>query len=89
MASLRSIEAESKIPSHWQRNDNTNPNRSLTDLQEVRKLANKVDPSYDLDGDGVVGQRDLLISKIFDKDGDGKLNAVERRNADEAIRNVS
>ena len=44
---------------------------------------------YDLDGDGVVGNRDLVISKLFDKDGDGKLNAEERRNAEEAIKNVS
>ena len=28
-----------------------------------------------------------MLSKIFDKDKDGKLNAEERRNADEAIRN--
>ena len=26
---------------------------------------------------------------LFDKDGDGKLNAEERKNADEAVRNVS
>ena len=45
------------------------------------------DLSYDLDGDGIVGNRDLVLSKIFDKDKDGKLNAEERRNADEAIRN--
>ena len=33
------------------------------------------DLSYDLDGDGVVGNRDLVISKLHDKDKDGKLNA--------------
>jgi len=42
-----------------------------------------------LDGDGFVGGRDYIISKIFDKDGDGKLNAEERKAADEAVRNVS
>jgi hypothetical protein len=42
-----------------------------------------------LDGDGFVGGRDFVISKIFDKDGDGKLNAEERKAADEAVRNVS
>jgi hypothetical protein len=36
-----------------------------------------------------VGGRDYVISKIFDKDGDGKLNAEERRNADDAVKNVS
>ena len=45
--------------------------------------------SFDLDGDGIVGNRDLVISKLFDKDQDGKLNAAERAAADEAIRNVS
>ena len=49
----------------------------------------KADPSFDLDGDGIVGNRDMRISKLFDKDGDGKLNARERRNAEEAIKNVS
>lgn len=28
-----------------------------------------------------------MISKIFDKDGDGKLNEEERKAADEAVRN--
>ena len=39
-----------------------------------RKLENSVHMSYDLDGDGYVGNSDYLISKIFDKDRDGKLN---------------
>lgn len=47
------------------------------------------DQSYDLDGDGFVGGRDLVIAKIFDKDKDGKLNADEKKTALEAIRNVS
>jgi len=42
-----------------------------------------------LDGDGFVGGRDYVISKIYDKDGDGKLNQEERKAADEAVRNVS
>jgi len=32
------------------------------------------DLSYDIDGDGVVGNRDLVLGKLFDKDGDGRLN---------------
>ena len=39
------------------------------------------DPSYDLDGDGVVSNMDLVISKFFDKDRDGRLNTGERKNA--------
>jgi hypothetical protein len=29
--------------------------------------------SYDLDGDGIVGGRDMVIAKIFDKNKNGKL----------------
>jgi hypothetical protein len=36
-----------------------------------------------------VGGRDYVISKIFDKDGDGKLNTSERQAADQAVRDVS
>ena len=78
-----------KLPTHWTRGGNTNPNRSLTELEEKRKLDRRADPSYDLDGDGIVGNRDMYISKLFDKDKDGKLNEVERKNAMDAIRNVS
>ena len=47
------------------------------------------DISFDLDGDGYVGGRDYVLSKMFDKDGDGRLNTQERKAADEAVRNVS
>lgn len=30
-----------------------------------------------------------MIAKIFDKDNDGKLNQNERKEADEAVKNVS
>jgi len=59
----------------------------LTDLTANRRREYVPDISYDLDGDGIVGNRDLVLSKLFDKDGDGRLNAAERKNADEAIRN--
>jgi hypothetical protein len=39
-----------------------------------RKLKDKPDISYDLDGDGIVGGRDLVVAKAFDKDKDGKLD---------------
>ena len=45
--------------------------------------------SFDLDGDGYVGNKDYVLSKVFDKDGDGKLNQEERKNADLAIKAVS
>lgn len=43
--------------------------------------------SFDLDGDGIVGNRDLVIAKLYDKDGDGKLNKAERAAAEEGLRN--
>ena len=39
------------------------------------------DPTFDLDGDGIVGGRDLVLAKRFDKDGDGRLNTGERKAA--------
>ena len=37
--------------------------------------------SNDLDGDGYVGNKDLVVAKHFDKDGDGRLNTAEKANA--------
>ena len=42
-----------------------------------------------MDGDGLVGNRDYVIAKLFDKDKDGKLNAQERKAAMEALSNVN
>jgi hypothetical protein len=36
-------------------------------------------PTFDLDGDGIVGGRDLAISKLFDQDKDGRLNTQEKK----------
>ena len=41
--------------------------------------------SNDLDGDGFVGNKDLVIAKHFDKDNDGRLNTAEKANAMKAI----
>ena len=41
--------------------------------------------TYDLDKDGIVGGRDLMISKLFDKDNDGVLNEQERKAAYDAL----
>ena len=49
----------------------------------------KPDISFDLDGDGYVGNKDYVFGKLFDKDGDGKLNAEERKNAEDALKAVS
>ena len=85
----QSFAGDVKIPSHWAKQSNTNPNKTFTEVINNRRRGNLPDISFDLDGDGVVGNRDMVLSKLFDKDGDGRLNASERRNAEEAIKNVS
>jgi hypothetical protein len=42
--------------------------------------------SYDLDGDGIVGGRDLVIANIFDKDKKGSLTKEEKEAALKALR---
>ena len=36
------------------------------------------DPSYDMDGDGIVNARDLVLARLFDTNNDGKLDDEER-----------
>ena len=80
---------EVRIPNWWQRGPKANANRTHTDMNLNRRRQLRPDLSFDLDGDGIVGNRDFVLAKLFDKDGDGKLNVAERAAADEAIRNVS
>lgn len=47
------------------------------------------DASYDLDGDGHIGQMDYVVSKLHDLDKDNKLNQSERKAALKAIEDVS
>lgn len=54
-------------------------------MQE-RKAALMPHISYDLDGDGIVGGRDLVIATRFDKNRVGKLAADERETALKALR---
>jgi hypothetical protein len=63
------------------------PIRSRSELMQVRRRSTIPDPSYDFDGDGVVGQLDYFIGKCFDKDADGRLTASERGRAENAIKN--
>ena len=78
-------------PEQWKGNNLPNGQtvKTNTELHEARRRSKIPDISFDLDGDGFVGNRDFVISKLFDKDGDGKLNVQERKAADEAVRNVS
>ena len=60
------------VPSSWQGHPE---HATRAALKETRRRDFLADPSFDLDGDGVVNQRDYFFAKRFDKDGDGKLNA--------------
>jgi len=79
-----------RIPTWWGGSNSPDAEKKTrTELLEIRRKERMPDISYDLDGDGYVGGRDYVLYKIFDKDGDGKLNTAERKAADEAVRNVS
>lgn len=76
-------DSDVKIPGNWK---GPNPGKTRTKLNEDRKTEFIPHPSFDLDGDGIVGGRDLVIAKAFDKDKDGKLNDKEKSNALEALK---
>ena len=74
-----------RIP--WQTNINSiSTPMTRTKLLERRKKDRIPDISYDLDNDGYVGGKDFVLSKLYDIDGDGKLNETERKNALEGIK---
>lgn len=75
-----------KLPSGWTHEP---AYASRTELLLGRKRAAVPHPSFDLDGDGVVGSQDLVISKLFDQDRDNVLNQLERSQATEAIKAVA
>ena len=64
-------------------------NPSVTTKEQLlqnRKKSLRPDPSFDLDNDGYIGNLDLFLGKRFDLDKDGKLNATERSNAENALK---
>lgn len=73
-----------RIPDNWK---GPNPGKTRTKLIQDHRAEFIPHPSYDIDGDGIVGGRDLVIAKVFDKDRDGVLNAQEKKNAVEALKN--
>ena len=78
-----------KIKLPWESKTNLNRSSPMTckKLQEKRKKEKIPDISYDLDGDGFVGNKDFVLSKRYDADCDGKLDETERKNALEGIKN--
>lgn len=65
-----------RIPSQW--NSSANIVKTNKQLQKVRRMERIPDPSFDLNGDGTVSAHEYAISKMFDFDFDGKLNAQEK-----------
>jgi len=56
------------IPDWWGgKNIDSNRIKNRSEMIIKRKNLNRPDISYDLDGDGYVGGRDYLLSKLFDK----------------------
>ena len=52
--------------------------QSQSEFHAKKKAINIPHPSYDIDGDGFVGQEDLFRSKRFDMDGNGLLDPDEQ-----------
>lgn len=60
--------------------------KSLSELKFKRKMKQRAPLSYDLDGDGMVSQKDYFFAVRFDKDGNGNLEPEEKAAAAEAMR---
>ena len=53
-------------------------NKTLTELKQARRQASVPDISYDLDGDGFVGNKEFVIAQRFDTNKDGRLDSAEK-----------
>lgn len=79
---LHLLEQKINVPINWATTrTNESGAASRQELINIRKSARIPDISYDLDKDGYVGDKDYFISKLYDKDNDGKLNEAERKAA--------
>ena len=69
-----------EMPSGWNSNTTETCRNKMTrtKLLEKRRKDFLPDPSFDVDGDGFVGNMDYFIAMRFDKDKDGKLSAEEK-----------
>ena len=80
------LEEKQNIKIPWSlKNTNQSGATTRSELIQMRRKERIPDPSYDLDKDGYVGNVDLVLSKRFDLDKDGKLNEKEKKAAYEGI----
>ena len=78
-----------RIPDWWSKPGlSEEQKQTRTKLNNERRQERIPHISYDLDGDGFVGGKDYVIAKIFDKDGDGRLNTHEKNMAMQALKSV-
>ena len=82
------LKEETKIPSWWSKpGTKEEDKKTFKKIHQKRKTEAVPHISYDLDGDGFVGGRDLVIAKHFDEDKDGRLNTAEKEKAMKALQN--
>ena len=75
------------MPGWWSKPGTKDEDKmTKTKLLQQRKREAIPHITYDLDGDGFVGVRDLVMAKHFDKDLDGRLNTAEKSNAIKALK---
>ena len=88
LADISILDNKDNIKIPWNtKNTNKSGAMTRTELLELRRKEKLPDISYDLDKDGYVGGRDLVLSKRFDIDKDGKLNEKEKKEALEGLAN--
>ena len=88
VADISLLKEKDSIKMPWcTKNTNKSGAMTRTELIEMRRKEKIPDISYDLDNDGFVGGRDLVLSKLYDKDKNGKLNEEEKKAALEGIAN--
>ena len=74
------------MPKGWSRPGTVKTGKTMRDLKMIRKNEGIPHPSFDVDGDGQVSQKDYFIAKHFDKDRDGRLNTEELSTARKALK---
>eukprot|EP00826_Nyctotherus_ovalis_P002582 TRINITY_DN10520_c0_g3_i1.p1 TRINITY_DN10520_c0_g3~~TRINITY_DN10520_c0_g3_i1.p1 ORF type:complete len:133 (-),score=41.61 TRINITY_DN10520_c0_g3_i1:121-519(-) len=61
------------------------PQIARSEILKAKRTAGFPDLTYDFDNDGVVSPREYVVGRRFDKNGDGRLEAGERKEALRAL----